>query len=131
MLRRNLRGCSRSIKSTAYLALVRLNLEYSMPPAFVTLTSPNINKLEMIEQRKAARYVCNNYDRHASVTNMLNDLGWDTLEHRRKAARLVQIFFFRVSTSLMKCSAPEDSRTVRCKRAMREHKISNKLKCRT
>ena len=87
MLRRNLRGRSRSIKSTAYLALVRPNLEYAS-----SVCDPHeskyINKLEMI-QRKAARFVCNNYDRHASVTNMLNDLGWDTLEH---------LFFFFLSS---------------------------------
>ena len=46
-------------------------------------------------------------------------------------SELFFFFFFRESTCLMKCSAPEDSRTVRCKCAMREHKISNKLKCRT
>ena len=71
-----------------------------MPPAFVTLVSPNnyINKLELI-QRKAARFVCNNNDRHASVTNMLNDLGWNTLEHRRKAARLIQIKLIQMGDS--------------------------------
>ena len=97
MLRRNLRGCSRSIKSTAYLGLVRPNLEYAS-----SVCDPHeskyINKLEMI-QRKAARFVCNNYDRHASVTNMLNDLGWDTLEHRRKAARLVQMKLIQMGDS--------------------------------
>ena len=47
MLRRNLRRCSRSIKSTAYLALVRSNLEYAS-----SVCDPHeskyINKLEMI-----------------------------------------------------------------------------------
>ena len=100
MLRRNLRGCSRSNKSTAYFALVRPNLEYAS-----SVCDPHeskyINKLEMI-QRKAARFVCNNYDRHASVTNMLDDLKWDTLEHRRKAARLVQMKLIQMGASAIR-----------------------------
>ena len=64
----------------------------------LVLHTLSINKLEMI-QRKAVRFVCNDYDRHAIVTNMLNDLGWDTLEHRRKAARLVQTKLIQMGDS--------------------------------
>ena len=39
-------------------------------------------------QRRAARFVCNNYTQQASVTNMMSELGWDSLEHRRQATRL-------------------------------------------
>ena len=35
-------------------------------------------------QRRAARFAMNNYDKYASVTNMLNCLGWPTLECRCK-----------------------------------------------
>ena len=43
--------------------------------------------LEMV-QRRAARWAMNNFSPTASVTNMLDQLGWETLEHRRSCARL-------------------------------------------
>ena len=44
------------------------------------------------EQRKAARFVTGNYDRTTSVTEMLQDLQWDTLETMRRHARLSTIY---------------------------------------
>ena len=38
-------------------------------------------------QRRAARFVTNNYNRTASVTEMLNSLQWHTLEKRRNNLR--------------------------------------------
>lgn len=38
----------------------------------------DIYKLEMV-QRRAARFICNNYNSLASVTNMLQSLHWPTL----------------------------------------------------
>jgi uncharacterized protein (UPF0305 family) len=46
-------------------------------------TKDAINKIEMV-QRRAARYVTNRYRNTSSVTSMLGDLEWDTLEIRRK-----------------------------------------------
>ena len=43
-------------------------------------------------QRKAARYVLNCYERSASVTEMLKQLDWETLELRRKKARLIMLY---------------------------------------
>jgi hypothetical protein len=40
-------------------------------------TQANINKVESI-QRRAARFVTNNYDPRASVTTLLQDLNWPT-----------------------------------------------------
>ena len=42
-------------------------------------------KLEMV-QRRAARFVLNNYDRMASVTEMFNALQWNTLEKRKNCS---------------------------------------------
>ena len=39
-------------------------------------------------QRKAARFYLQNYNRTASITDMLRELEWDTLEMRRKENRL-------------------------------------------
>ena len=51
----------------------------------------NINAIEMI-QRRAARYVTNRYERYASVTEMLKELQWDSLEERRRRQRLVMFY---------------------------------------
>ena len=58
-IRRNLRSCHMSIKTTAYTTLVRLLLEYSSsvwdPHAQIV-----INQIEMV-QRRAARFCLNDY----------------------------------------------------------------------
>ena len=46
-------------------------------------------------QRRAARYVLNRYNNTSSVTNMLRDLKWQSLEQRRKAKRLINLYKIR------------------------------------
>ena len=58
-----------------------------MPPKFGTHTRNLIYKIEIM-QRRAARWVFSDYDFHSSVSSMLKDLNWSTLEERRKANRL-------------------------------------------
>ena len=43
-------------------------------------------------QRRAARVVYNTYQPLAPVTNMVNSLGWETLETRRLRARLTMLY---------------------------------------
>jgi hypothetical protein len=65
-------------------------LEYASPiwdPYHKTLK----DKLEKV-QRRAARFVKNDYARTSSVTSMLQDLDWETLEDRRTKSRLVTIY---------------------------------------
>ena len=50
-------------------------------------------------QRRAARYTLNRYGKTESVTNMLDELGWDTLETRRKKSRLV--VFYKIQITLL------------------------------
>ena len=49
------------------------------------------NKIEMV-QRRAARYVCNNYNREASVTTMIKHLHWRSLQQRRADICLVMFY---------------------------------------
>ena len=74
------------MKETTYKTLVRPKLQYAC-----SAWDPHHQKdkaaLERI-QRKAARFVTGNYDRTTSVTEMLQDLQWDTLEMMRRHARL-------------------------------------------
>ena len=45
------------------------------------------DKIEMV-QRRAARWVSNDYSTYSSVTEMMSNLGWRSLENRRYDARL-------------------------------------------
>ena len=51
----------------------------------------NVQKTEMV-QRRAARYVCNNYNREASVSTMIKHLHWRSLQQRRTDIRLVMFY---------------------------------------
>ena len=78
------------MKETAYKTLVRPKLQYAC-----SAWDPHHQKdnaaLERI-QRKVARFVTENYDRTTSVTEMLQDLQWDTLETMRRHARLSTVY---------------------------------------
>ena len=54
-------------------------------------TKHNINKMEMV-QRRAVRYVHSDWRRHSSTNEMMNQLKWQTLEHRRHTARLTMMY---------------------------------------
>ena len=78
------------IDSSIYKTLVRPQVEYASS-VWSPHTDKNIKKIEMI-QRRAARWVKNNYSTYDSVTNMLDDLGWQSLENRRIDAHLVMFY---------------------------------------
>ena len=86
VLRRNLKNCPREIKNMAYKTILRPKMEYAAP-IWDPYTKDNIQLLEAV-QRRAARFVCNKYSRHESVTSMLQDLDWPLLEQRRAESRL-------------------------------------------
>lgn len=85
-LHRNLRQAPSKLRETAYLTYVRPLLEYACE-----VWDPHQNyltqKIEKVQNR-ALRFVQRNYDWHSSVSQMRNDLGWNTLEKRRKNLRL-------------------------------------------
>ncbi|PIK34500.1 putative RNA-directed DNA polymerase from mobile element jockey-like [Apostichopus japonicus] len=90
LIKRNFWNCASSARETAYKALVRPKLEYAS-----VIWDPHqkihTESLEKV-QRRAARFVKNEYSRFSSVSDMLKDLNWDTLENRRFKARLVTIY---------------------------------------
>ena len=89
-LRRNLQHCPTNTKSLCYLTLVRPLTEYASV-IWDPHTTENINKIEMT-QRRAARMVYSDYQRTSSVTTMLTQLGWPTLQARRTQAKAVMMY---------------------------------------
>jgi hypothetical protein len=91
LLQRHLYDCSAHVKETAYMSLVRPRLEYCAN-IWDPHTKSDKSSLDRI-QRKAARFVTRTYKRDASVTELLNKLGWQSLEERRAMSRLT--FFYK------------------------------------
>ena len=96
-LRRNLRSCSEETKANAYFSMVRSNLEYCS-----SVWSPHhkdqIHKIEMV-QRRAARYTTNRFRNTSSVSSMIDQLQWESLESRRSKIQLT--LFFKVIHNLI------------------------------
>ena len=97
VLRRNLRTANQTTKTNAYKALVRPHVEYCCS-VWNPHKGVDENKIEMI-QRRAARYVTNRYHNTSSVTEMLDDLGWETLKTRRVKAQLTM--FYKIDNNLV------------------------------
>lgn len=90
-LQRNLGNCLESIKELAYKALVRPHLEYASL-VWDLWIDKHIKQVEDV-QRRAARFVKNCWQRTpGTVSNLLNDLEWPSLQNRRKSARLTLLF---------------------------------------
>ena len=91
VVRRNLHNCPESVKETAYFSLVRPHTEYASA-VWDPYQKNDKKRVERI-QRSAARFVKSNYQRtKGTVTSLLNDLGWQSLEDRRRAARLTIMY---------------------------------------
>ena len=93
LVRRNLRKCSAKIRQQAYISLVRPHLEYCCP-IWNPHSKKNVTRIEAI-QRRAARFVLQQYEYRDSVSAMLRTLEWDSLERRRQAASLVLLYKMR------------------------------------
>ena len=87
---RNLPHSNRKIKEAVYTTFIRPTTEYAST-AWDPHTEKNCKKLEQV-QRGAARYVMGDYSYRSSVTPMLHQLGWSTLEERRLHSRLAMFY---------------------------------------
>lgn len=102
-LKRNLRICNSDTKTAAYFALVRPSLEYCSA-VWNPHTKLAVHKLEMV-QRRAARYVMSNYTKTSSVTEMINQLNWESLESRRTKIQLTM--FYKIMNDLVDIPSSE------------------------
>ena len=89
LLRRNLYNCSVGTKDVAYRTMVRPVLEYAAC-AWDPYHVEHIQKLEAV-QRKAARFVTGQYQHDISVTKLMEELEWRSLQERRLVARLAML----------------------------------------
>ena len=103
LLRRNLRISSQKIRQQAYISLVRPHVEYCST-VWSPHTKKDITRVENI-QRRAARFVLQNYQRRDSVTAMLAELEWKSLEWRRQAASLTLLY--KIRSNLVAISASD------------------------
>ena len=90
LMRRNFWNCPREIKEITYKTIVRPKLEYASA-AWDPYLKKDIAKVEKV-QRKAARFCTGNYKQTASVTDMIKELDWETLELRRTKCRLNMMY---------------------------------------
>ena len=98
-MKHNLKHCQRTEKERAYQTLIRPKLEYCSP-IWNPQQKTQIKQLEQV-QRNDVKFVLNkpyNYQSPLSVTTMLQQLNWPTLEDSRKTAD--QILMFKVINSL-------------------------------
>ena len=89
-IKRNIKTKHQGIRATAYNTLVRPQLEYASC-VWSPHTQSNVHTLERV-QRRAARWVSDDYSRHSSVTEMYSQLNWNTLESRRLHTRLFMFY---------------------------------------
>ena len=89
-VKRNVKTRNEPVKELACKTLVRPQVEYASS-IWNPYTKQNINKIEMI-QRQAAIWVKNNYSPYDSISNMLDGLGWRSLENRHIDSSLVMFY---------------------------------------
>ena len=98
-LQRNISGCNRATKSLCYKAYVRPIVEYGS--CAWDPHKGNQSQTDVLEsvQRKSARFVCVDWRRTSSVSAMVANLHWASLQERRARARLAM--FHKVQQSLV------------------------------
>ena len=95
-LRRNIRECHRDVKIKCYHTYVRPILEYASA-VWDPVGEGNQHlryNIDMV-QRKAARFVFNDWRNTSSPSKMIHQLNWKSLEERRYNARLTLMYKYR------------------------------------
>ena len=92
------------VRETAYNTLVRPQLEYAAP-IWDPYTKEKTLQLEKIQRRAARCWTTSNYDYRSSVTSMLDQPSWRTLEQRRADARLC--LFYKMVHGIVAVPLPD------------------------
>ena len=88
-------GCSKQAKSRAYVALVRPQLETSVP-VWSPYDKVSCDSIEKV-QKRAARWICAKWDKDSfqwshSYDDCCLELGWQTLRQRRNLLICCQLY---------------------------------------
>ena len=89
-LQRNIHQCPRETKVLCYKTLLRPVMEYA-GVVWDSHSTTYIRKLEMV-QRRYARFVFHDYRTTSSVSAMLYQLQWPTLQERRAQAKVEMMY---------------------------------------
>ena len=81
---------TRKTKELCYRTLIRLILDYASV-VWDSFTEENIQRLEMV-QRRAARMVFSDYRLTSSISPMLQQLQWPTLQEQRAQAKICMMY---------------------------------------
>ena len=90
LIKRNFWFCTEDVKKSLYTTLVRPKVEYATP-AWDPHFKCDVEKIEQL-QRSAARFCTGDYHQTSSVTIMITKLQLESLEKRRKIARLLLMY---------------------------------------
>ena len=101
-LGRNPKICSVKIKERVYKALTRPITEYAACAVWDPHNDKHISNLKKV-QRRAARFVLNRHRNTSSVGDMLHQLKWSTLQHRRRTIRLTMLYKITTGQACVRC----------------------------
>ena len=93
-LQRNMRKCSRNSRIKAYKTYVQPILNYASPVWNPVGTKTLCDKIENV-QRKAARFVFNEWSYESSPSQMIKKLGWSSLSCQRSITSLLSLHDIR------------------------------------
>ena len=96
-LKRHLKSCPPKVKEQCYNTYVRPTLEYACS-VWDPHLKKDIYKLERV-QRRAARFVTNNYNFQTDCLTLLKDLNWTPLRERR--AKTKTTLFYKAKHNLL------------------------------
>ena len=102
LVKRTLKPCTPEVKERAYKALIRPLLEYASA-AWNPHTNRDTETTDKV-QRRAARFVAHNYKRSTNSEDLVNQLGWDSLESRRSLAQVT--LFYKIKNNLIDLEFP-------------------------
>ena len=77
----------KGVREAAYKTIVRPQLEYAST-TWSPYSQTYTQKIEMV-QRRVARWTMNDYSPYSSVTQMQQNLGWQSLEQRRSDFKII------------------------------------------
>ena len=91
------------VRVAAYNSLVRPQLEYALA-VWDPHRKVRISQIKQV-QRRAARWTASNFNKQSTVTEMVKQLGWRSLEQRRADTRLC--LFYKVIHGLVAVPLPD------------------------